>query len=50
MLVLAKLPRDSMPDIPDWGTKEEFWIPTVNEKKMECWVDPQTLTALRDFF
>jgi pimeloyl-ACP methyl ester carboxylesterase len=38
MLFLAKLPRDPLPDVPDWGAKEEHWIPTVNNKKLECWV------------
>ncbi len=45
MLILAKLPRDSLPDIPDWGTIEEHRIPTVNNKTLECWVvRPDTLS------
>ncbi len=38
MFILAKLPRDPVPDIPDWGRIEEYSIPTVNNKKLECWV------------
>ena len=27
-----------MLDTPDWGITEEHWIPTVNNKQLECWV------------
>jgi pimeloyl-ACP methyl ester carboxylesterase len=38
MFILANLPRDPMPDTPDWGSIEEFRIPTKNNKQLECWV------------
>jgi pimeloyl-ACP methyl ester carboxylesterase len=55
MLVLAKFPRNPLPDTPDWGIKEEYWIPTVNNKKLECWVvrpdeNLNNRTGLKDDF
>ncbi|MHA1941659.1 MAG: alpha/beta hydrolase [Candidatus Hodarchaeales archaeon] len=38
IFILAKLPRDPVPDIPDWGILENHRIPTVHNKKLECWV------------
>ena len=38
VLVLAKLPRDNIDQIPDWGIMKEERIPTVNGKHLEGWV------------
>ena len=38
IFILAKLPRDSLPDVPDWGSIKEFRIPTRRNKTLECWV------------
>jgi pimeloyl-ACP methyl ester carboxylesterase len=38
ILVLAKLPREDIDEIPDWGVIKEERIPTVNGKSLECWV------------
>lgn len=38
IFVLAKLPRDPVSDIPDWGVLENHKIPTVHNKFLECWV------------
>lgn len=37
-LLLANLPRRPIEDIPDWGKTEDLRVPTVNGKKLECWV------------
>lgn len=37
-LLLANVPRRPIHDIPDWGKTEDIRIPTVNGKKLECWV------------
>jgi dipeptidyl aminopeptidase/acylaminoacyl peptidase len=37
-LLLANLPRRSVNDAPDWGMMEDIQIPTVQGKKLECWV------------
>ncbi|MFQ5980166.1 MAG: alpha/beta hydrolase family protein [Candidatus Heimdallarchaeota archaeon] len=38
VLILAKYPRSSVEDPPDWGSTKEYRIPTVNGKMLECWV------------
>ena len=38
ILTLAKLPRDTLPDTPDWGSIKEYRIPTRRNKTLECWV------------
>jgi pimeloyl-ACP methyl ester carboxylesterase len=38
VFILAKLPRDPVADIPDWGVLENHRIPTVHNKFLECWV------------
>ena len=38
IFILAKLPRDPEPDIPDWGVLESHKIPTVHNKFLESWV------------
>ncbi len=36
--VLAKIPRQSVNDKPDWGVVEECLIPTRNKKMLEGWI------------
>ncbi|MFX1515717.1 MAG: alpha/beta hydrolase [Promethearchaeota archaeon] len=38
MLLLANFPRRPVDDVPDWGKTKDIRIPTVNGKKLECWV------------
>jgi pimeloyl-ACP methyl ester carboxylesterase len=38
VLILANLPRDPMPNKPDWGNTIEHRVPTVRNKTLECWV------------
>lgn len=38
VLILAKFPRNSVNDPPDWGSTKEYRILTVRGKMLECWV------------
>ncbi|MFX1283085.1 MAG: alpha/beta hydrolase [Promethearchaeota archaeon] len=38
ILILANFPRRPINEYPDWGVVKEFKVPTINGKRMECWV------------
>ncbi len=38
VVILAKLPRDNVDKIPNWGIVKDVRIPTINGKFLECWV------------
>ncbi|MHA2226964.1 MAG: alpha/beta hydrolase [Candidatus Hodarchaeales archaeon] len=37
-ILLANIPRRPVHEIPEWGEIRDYLVPTINGKKLECWV------------